>query len=304
MNDFVFVVLPTTFFKYLNFANICTFVFFLFLFFFFFFSFGCHACVQMQALWKVYVQDAYNCCSSDFWRVYRTVATESARCQQDVLAVVHKLQNRPSKWPQSYRTLRARVRRAAGDFWLHVTEKYTVDISQFGLPGHTCVEFSFVDPIFVWLQCCNALHEAGIPIYWDPQTLRHPVTGEELFGAGIQYGESLRQATSSIPVGGKVALMSLSWDGGNTGYGSRSAVPICIQVMNVNSASADTIGLLGYLPHVEVSDSYKDSIALRLAKGHIQQVLAYMFHSRAYMLYSYIYMLHSSGVCGVCSTRD
>ena len=237
---------------------------------------------QMQELWRNYVEDAYNCCSPNFWRVYRTVRTESARCQQDVLTVVHKLQNQPTQWPQSYRTLRARVRRAAGDFWQYVTEKYTVDISQFDLPGQTSVEFSFIDPIFVWLQCCNAMHGASVPMHWDPHTLRHPVTHEELFGAGIQYGQLIRQATSTIPVEGKVALMSVSWDGGNTGYGSRSAVPICIQVMNVNSASADSIGLVGYLPHVEVSDSYKESNALKLAKRHVQQVVTNMLHLLTY----------------------
>ena len=232
----------------------------------------------MQKLWRTYVQDAYDCCSENFWRVYRTVRTESARCQEDVLTAVHKLQNRPRKWPQSYRTLRTRVNRVAGEFWPYVTEKYTVDISQFDLPGQTSVEFSFIDPMFVWLQCCNALRKAGVTIHWDPRTLRHPVTGEELFGAGVQYGQSIRQATSTTPVEGKVALMSLSWDGGNTGYGSRSAVPMCIQVMNVNSASEDTIGLVGYLPHVEVSDSYKDSGALYSAKRHVQQVCCIYIH--------------------------
>ena len=54
-----------------------------------------------------------------------------------------------------------------------------------------------------------------------------------------------------IPHGAKVALMNLSWDSGNTAYVGRGAVPILLQVMNVNSSSPKSVGLLGYLPVID-----------------------------------------------------
>ena len=54
-----------------------------------------------------------------------------------------------------------------------------------------------------------------------------------------------------VPHGAKVALMNLSWDSGNTAYVGRGAVPILLQVMNVNSSSPKSVGLLGYLPVID-----------------------------------------------------
>ena len=73
---------------------------------------------------------------------------------------------------------------------------------------------------------------------------------EEAFGAGVQYGLIFREASERVPDGARVALFNLSWDGGSTGFGSRSAVPTCVQVMNTNSVSTVGIGLVGYLSYI------------------------------------------------------
>ena len=99
----------------------------------------------------------------------------------------------------------------------------------------------------------------------------HPETGEEAFGAGVQYGLIFREAMKRVPAGSRVALFNLSWDGGSTGFGSRSAVPICIQVMNTNSASTVGIGSVGYLPYVEVSEGYKTHTNFIKARHHVLQ---------------------------------
>ena len=99
----------------------------------------------------------------------------------------------------------------------------------------------------------------------------HPESHEEAFGAGVQYGLIFREASKQVPAGARVALFNLSWDGGSTGFGSRSAVPICVQVMNTNSASTVGIGLVGYLPYVEVSEVYKDHTNCVKARRHVLQ---------------------------------
>ena len=101
-----------------------------------------------------------------------------------------------------------------------------------------------MDPIYVWIERANILRDSRVPFQWDPQTLHHPETGEEVYGAGIQNSLLLRTASHNVPATGKVALLNLSWDGGSTGFGGRSAVPICVQMMNVNSSSAQGVGLV------------------------------------------------------------
>ena len=252
-----------------------------------------HHAYKMQAMWEDYVEVAYSCCAPDFWLLFESICSETATTQDDVFRVVRTLMNKPRNWPQSTRALRQRVQKRAGLFWDNVMYSHDIDLQSFNLPGLRSVKFTFVDPIFVWLQCCNALHESGIALQWDPQTLPHPETKEPMFGAGIEYGLLLRHATGGIPVQGKVALLSLSWDGGNIGYGSRSAVPLCVQVMNVNSSSTAGVGLIGYIPHVEVSDAYEDTSALSSARRHIQQVCTYMLsytHICTSVLHIYVHI--------------
>jgi hypothetical protein len=53
-----------------------------------------------------------------------------------------------------------------------------------------------------------------------------------MYGSGIEYGLLLRHAVESVPEGGLPALMNISWDAGGTNVKSRSAVPICLQVIH------------------------------------------------------------------------
>ena len=90
-----------------------------------------------------------------------------------------------------------------------------------------------------------------VPLVWEPERMTNPHTGRTVYGAGIQYGQLLREAAKSVPRGGKVALINISWDGGDTGLRNRSACPYVVQVMNVNAASPLSVGLLGYRPVIE-----------------------------------------------------
>ena len=181
-------------------------------------------------------------------------------------------------WPSSTRTLVQRIQRRAGTFWPNVMYTHEVDLSDHDLPGCDRVKFTFVDPMFVWIRCVNALLGDKKILHWNPRRLVNPDTEQELWGAGIQFGMLFRNAHLDIPNGGNVALVNISWDGGGVGFGSRSAVPILIQVMNTNSSSTKGVGLLGYLPYIEVSEGIKNSTKFLRAKRFVLQVNFYLVY--------------------------
>ena len=140
----------------------------------------------------------------------------------------------------------------------------------------------------MWIQRCNSLCEAGISLEWKPKKLRHPHTDEEVYGAGIEYSLLMRNSTAEIPVNGNVALFNISWDGGDVGYGHRSAVPIVVQVMNTNSMSPLAVGLLGYLPFVEVAEGCKSTTAYANAKKHVLQVKCLSTHHYCLLTHHFV----------------
>jgi hypothetical protein len=174
------------------------------------------------------------------------------------------------RWPATHRTLRRRLHNHCGWFWDHVTLTESLDISTFGLSVKK-IKFTFVDPIFVWLQQCAALLKLGKQLLWKSQVLTDPHSGDELFGSGVQYGLLLRAAQHSIPNDGFAALMNLSWDVGDSGMADRSVCPICLQVMNTNTGNEQAVGLLGYLPKIEVSAVAKTTKAFQDASNYVLQ---------------------------------
>ena len=250
----------------------------------------------LQMMWEAHVKKVHACCSTQFWQTMKTVYQETQKTRDAVLTLVKKFMPSPRRWPGTTRTLDRIVRKKAGLFWSNVTETHCIDLSQYGIASCKSVNFSFTDPIFAWTQCCNALHSSGHELHWAPKVMYHPRTHEPVYGAGIQYGLLMRSAAASIPEEGKPALISMSWDGGMTGYGNRNTVPICIQVMNVNSASPAGVGVLGYMPHVQVPAALSQTRAVILARHHVQQVtkmITYMLFLPAYMsLYEDIHTFH------------
>ena len=176
------------------------------------------------------------------------------------------------RWPTTNRRLQTRIAQQAGSFWDNVTFQSVIDLQQFDLPCARKVKFTFVDPAYVWLYQANILCKNGHKLHWTPHRLKNPRTNEDMYGAGVQFGLLFRSAKSSIPECGRVALMNLSWDGGDTGYASRGATPICMQVMNVNSTMEGSVGLVAYIPHLEVSDAFRETDEFKRAYFYLLQV--------------------------------
>ena len=232
---------------------------------------------SMQRLWQQYVSETHACCCSDFWKIYESVIDQPIRCRDAVLETVHNVieqreHQKIPKWSRTNRALREWTeRKNGGFFWDMVMRSHTIDLRRFGLPGCDSIKFEFVDPVFVWIQRCNELSKRGVPLKWDPVSHLHPRSGQPVYGAGIECGLLLRAATASIPAGAKVALINLSWDGGNTAYVGRSSCPITVQVMNVNDGTVLAVGLLGYLPYLETD--VKGTVMKKAAKQYLLQVL-------------------------------
>lgn len=253
--------------------------------------------LQLQQVWVDHVRDTHKCCSPDFWTVFMAVQRETVSCRDKVLRTVKSILKNTSAdppghtWAGSNRTLRLAVKRTCGDFWDRVVETHTIPLKQFGIPTCDDVQFSFVDPLWVWIQHANLLHQTDHELQWDPKVLQHPETKEEAFGAGVEYGLHMRAASEQIPAYGKVAEVNLSWDSGGTTYQDRDASPICVQVMNTNSSSVHSVGLVSYVPQIEISDALKqaDPLAYARMKHYVLQVQS---SYRAY-----------ANHCHVCVTR-
>lgn len=223
-------------------------------------------------MWREHAHAAHQCCSDKFWNLFEAVRSSSITSKNKVLSAVKKMlpaSETGHGWPKSCRVLRKRVAMKAGNFWDNVTNTYHIDLTRFELPGCTRVSFSIIDPVYVWISCAVSLHKSGTPLHWHPQTMKHPDTGEALYGAGIQFGKLLRAASEAGQ--GKIAMFNINWDGGGTGFGSRSCVPIHVQVMNTNSSSTRGLGLVGYLPYIPVPEKCRQDTNYLAAKKHVLQ---------------------------------
>ena len=228
----------------------------------------------MQTSWQDHITDVAACCSKELWYMFNTVKGETVQLQDKVLAAAKTLCSGGRSFPKRHRTLLNVVDRKAGNFWDNVLYTKKICLRQFNIPGCESVEFTYVDPIFVWAQHCSLLHRARHELQWVAKELLRPTSLERLYGAGVEYGLVFQQACRDVPAAGRVALMNLSWDGGSTGYASRSATPICMQVMNTNTSSVLGVGLIGYLPQLDVADSIKQAggKSFKSAKHHVPQV--------------------------------
>ena len=245
---------------------------------------------EMQDTWRTYVEEAHSSCSSSYWRLFSTIHDESVAIRDAVMAeardiicesaLPEKRREIAKLWPKSVRTLRTRIERSCGNFWDSVVETHTIDLSSFGLATCKSVRFTFVDPIWVWIERCNALSERGIELHWSPRRIKRPGTDIPMYGGGVQYGILLHEAVQTIPVDGRVALINLSWDGGDTVYKARSVAPIVVQVMNCNESSVESVGIVGYLPQLDVSDALRSTKQFNEAAHHVLQVVNHTYANK------------------------
>ena len=133
------------------------------------------------------------------------------------------------------------------------------------------VKFQFINPLWAWVVAANEMRGAGYVMQFDPMSMFHEQTGEQLYGAGVAFGDALKFATARTPKNAKPALFGISFDGGGSGVSNRNAYPICVSVLNFDGADPLQCGLVGFLPLLDVPPSMKSANKFQLAKAHVMQ---------------------------------
>ena len=108
-------------------------------------------------------------------------------------------------------------------------------------------------------------------MHFDPLSMFHKQTGEQLYGAGVAFGDALKFASGRTPKNAKPALFGLSFDGGASGVSNRSVYPICVSALNFDGADPLQCGLVGFLPLLDVPASMKTSNNFYAARAHVMQ---------------------------------
>jgi len=91
------------------------------------------------------------------------------------------------------------------------------------------IKFQFINPLWAWVVAANEMRDAGYVMQFDPMSMFHEQTGEQLYGAGVAFGDALKFATARTPKNAKPALFGLSFDGGGSGVSNRTVYPISLE---------------------------------------------------------------------------
>ena len=237
-------------------------------------------CLQMQAAFEDYCKVVRELFSVDFWRVFSSVFQERVGVIDRVLKTTRDVFVRDRaqlrRFPNSVRAMQKATRSAAGDFSAHLMHEIDVDLRNYNLPVTSArdrqqfVKFRFVNPLWAWVQAANDMVTAGHTCFFKPQIMLNG-NGERIHGGGVQFGDALKFAAAQTPRDRKPALFGISFDGGDSGVSTRSVYPICVSALNFNGANPIQCGLVGFLPAIEVSNSFKETEEYRDVRAHITQ---------------------------------
>jgi len=204
----------------------------------------CDFC-PLQDEWDVLLQDVAEEYDDKFWTFYLELHDQSTVAIDAAIRGARKAFNlRSPTFAGSKKTMMRKVKGMAAPFFERVMHIELIDLRKFGVPYK--LPFRFLDPAWAWIVAADRLPPEDIN--WIPRVMTN-ASGERLYGAGVQYGESFAQAFRSIPAGTFPMLYNLHWDG--TAAHGLSAVPVVVAVSNFNGQSTDAHTCIGYLPTVD-----------------------------------------------------
>jgi len=231
--------------------------------------------MQTQKIYEEYLQQIRQLFSDNFWRVFAGLYDLNSgyidRALKATRSVFVRDVEGKKKFPISVRSILRSTLSAVGDFQSHVMHSITVDLRQFNLPGIPNCRFHFVNPLWAWVQAVNDMVSAGHTLHLKPKVMVHEETRERMYGAGVQFGDVLKFATSKTPRGSNPALFGISFDGGDSGVGDRSVYPVTVSALNFNGANTMACFLVGFLPVLAVSKSFKEDDAYLDVRAHVLQ---------------------------------
>ena len=229
-------------------------------------------CLQTQDAFDEYCEMVRKIYCSEFWLLFSAVYQEKHVVIDRVLRTVKDVYGRKQKFASCVRQLRTASLNTAGNFSAHVLHEIRIDLRGFDLPGKREVNFTFVNPLWAWAQAANEMISSGHTMHFEPKCMFHEVTGERLYGgAGVQFGDALMYAASRTPQNGKPALFGISFDGGDSGVADRSVCPICVSVLNFDGTDPLQCGLVGFMPNIDVPNSFKTKEQYLAARTHVTQ---------------------------------
>ena len=207
------------------------------------------------------------------------VVDQSKVTQSKVLrAVLPMLSYQEQKsWPKSRNQIDVAITKTVGNFYARVTRRVRIDLHHIGLDGlRKPIEFVFIDPLFAWAACAEQLSH-DYTLYFEHQSLRHPVTGEQMYGASVKNGTIMEEACKRVPTRSSVrtgpALLGLSWDAGNASR-RRSYTPIVISVGNTDYSGLQACSCVAYLPELPLSSGEMSTPLGKQARHELVQACA------------------------------
>ena len=173
------------------------------------------------------------------------------------------------------------------------TRRAKIDLSHIDLPGlHKSILFTFIDPVFAWSTCADKL-SGEHNLYFKYKALKHPTSGDLLYGSSVQNGMIMKKACERLPRFGLVskrhvslltnittshrtplptgpALFGISWDAANATK-RRSYTPILISVGNTDYCGLNSCVCIGYLPLLPLSAGDESKDEGKLARHELVQ---------------------------------
>ena len=200
---------------------------------------------RLQDEWKVVLSTITEQFDETFWNFYLEVHDQAAVAVNAAIRGARKAFHiQRNSFAGSKKTLMKKIQHYVNPFFERVTHVEHVDLQKFGIAQK--LSFRFLDPAWAWIVAANKLPPEEMQ--WVPRVMTN-VSGERLYGAGVQYGKSFAQAFTSCPTGTFPMLYNVHWDG--TSAHGLSAVPVVVGVSNFNGQSTDGHTCVGYLPAVD-----------------------------------------------------
>ena len=212
------------------------------------------------------------------WALLQAVKSESKVTQDKVLLAVRPILSATGRrdWPKTRVNLDSKIKKHVGSVYPRVTHIVDINLTKLNLPGLTKpVRFAFLDPIFAWVRCADKISREH-KLHFEYKELRHPETGESLYGASVANGLIMKRACEKVPFSDGPtgpALIGLSWDSGNATK-RRSYTPILISVGNSNYSGAGTCVCIAYMPKLNLAKKVAGSPAGLHAQHELVQACA------------------------------
>ena len=225
----------------------------------------------IQGAWTRYTQQTEQLACSSFWRFFLAlldqpqVAIDAALQAARSTFLRNTSKKEIAKFPSSKRELLRRMKGLDPPFWPKVTHSLELDLNGFNIDKK--LTFHFLNPIWAWIIAARRIpHE---DLQWKPKIQVHRVTGQRLYGGGVQYGEAFESACRSCPTGTYPMGINLHFDGATAH--SISATPITIAVANCNSQSTLGHVCIGFFPKTELGKHFSSTADARKVKHYIRQ---------------------------------